>query len=262
MSCDDDMKVGTLSVDMKYVDKKQETTVGFSGEFGDFYFSKSSLPIEFLIEKTEEEEGNSVKELDDLVKISVYDQMVVSGDSELAESMKNDTILVKAVEIDKHTGKLIVHKDNNVLPGTYHFDVRLNNVSGSTVIKDALILKMNGHTMKYFSIDLGGKPEINYLGSEPNQIVFKVLKYNPETKVFDKLSTVDHLYLKRNHFEGNNHAFIKNDTPEGGEVWDVKFPITFDGGFYDIVDGGYVYKGQAEIDFGLPGNYEVKIFVK
>lgn len=262
LGCEDDLKVGTLSVDMKYFDKKQETTVGFSGKFGDFYFSKSSLPIEFSIENIYEENGGSIAELSELVKISVYDQAVVSGDSELALSMKSDTVDVKTVDIDKFTGELIVHKNSNVLPGVYHFDIRIKNVSGEKVLKDAIVLEMSGFTMYSFSTDLGGKPEINYLGSSPDQIVFKTYKYNAETKVFDQISTVDHLYLKREHFRGNNNSYIKEDTNEGGEVWQVEFPVTFDGNFYDIETNGFADKGWADIDFGQPGNYEVKVFVK
>ncbi len=261
-ACEEDLKVGTLSVDMKYFDKKQETTVGFSGEFGSFYFSKSSLPIEFSIVNVVEENGGSIKELTDNVRISIYDQVVVNGDSDLAKEMKNDSIDVPAVEVDKFTGELVVHKNNKVLPGTYHFDIGLNNVSGYKVLEDALILKMNAYTMPWFSTDLGGKPEINYLGASPEQIVFKVFKYNTETKVFDMLSTIDHFFIQRSDFEGNNNSFIKDDTHDMGETWQVKFPVSFDGDFYDLVDGSYKNKGGAEIDFGQPGNYEVKIFVK
>ncbi len=260
--CQEDIKVGTLSVDMKYFDKKQETTVGFSGEFGSFYFSKSSLPIEFSIENVTEEGGGSIKELSDMVRISIYDQIVVSGDSDAAKEMKNDSIDVPAVEIDKYTGELIVHNNNKVLPGTYHFNVGLSNVSGFKVLEDALILKMNAFTMPWFSTDLGGKPEINYLGASPEQIVFKIYRYNIETKVFDMLSTVDHFFIKRSDFEGNDHSYILEDTHHAGETWQVQFPISFDGSFYDIEDGSYKDKGGAEIDFGQPGNYEVKIFVK
>jgi len=262
VGCQDDVKVGTLSVDMKYFDKKQETTVGFSGKFGDFYFSKSSLPIEFYIEAIYEENGGSIDELNEMVKISVYDQAVVNGDSELALSMKSDTVELKTVDIDKFTGELIVHKNSNVLPGIYHFDIRIKNVSGEKVLDDAIILQMAGVTMHSFSTDLGGKPDITYTGTSPNQIVFKTYKYNVETKVFDQISTVDHLYLKRPHWEGNDNSYIKEDTHENGEVWRVDYPITFDGNFYDIAADGYVDKGWAEIDFGQPGSYEVKVFVK
>jgi hypothetical protein len=262
VGCQDDLKVGTLSVDMKYFDKRQKTTVGFSGKFGDFYFSKSSLPIEFYIENIYEENSGSIEELSEMVKISVYDQAVVNGDSRLALSMKSDTLDVKTVDIDKFTGKLIVHKNSKVLPGTYHFDIRIKNVSGEKVLEDAIVLQMAGFTMQSFSTELGGKPDITYKGASPNQIVFKTYKYNVETKVFDQISTVDHLYLKRAHFEGNNNSYIKDDTHEGGEVWQVEYPITFDGNFYDIEANGYVNKGSAIIDFGQPGSYEVKVFVK
>lgn len=262
VGCQDDLKVGTLSVDMKYFDKRQETTVGFSGRFGEFYFSKSSLPIEFYIEGVYEEDGGSVEELSEMVKISVYDQAVVNGDSELALGMKSDTVEVKTVDIDKFTGQLIVHKNSNVPPGTYHFDIRIKNVSGEKVLDDAIVLKLAGFTMHSFSTDLGGKPDIAYIGASPDEIVFKTYKYNVETKVFDQISTVDHLYLKRPHFEGNNNSYIKEDTHENGEIWRVEYPITFDGNFYDIDGVSYVDKGWAEIDFGQPGKYEVKVFVK
>lgn len=262
MGCDDDLKVGTLSVDMKYFDKVQATTVGFSGKYGNFFFSKSSLPIEFYIEAIYEENGGSISELSEMVKISVYDQAVVNGDSDLALSMKSDTVEVKTVDIDKYTGELIVHKNSNVLPGIYHFDIRIKNVSGEKVLTDALVLEMSGVTMHTFSTDLGAKPVITYKGESPKQIVFKTYKLNPETKAFDPISTVDHLYLKRDDFEGNDNSYISEDTHDGGEVWNIDFPITFDGDFYDIQGESYVSKGWAEIDFGQPGNYEVEIFVK
>lgn len=259
--CEKDIKVGTLSVDMKYFDKKQETTVGYSGTFGNFYFSKSSLPIGFEVERVWEEDGGSIAELSELIKISVYDQAVVTGDSELAEAMKKDTVEVAAVEIDKFTGKLIVHENNNVLPGTYHFDIRLTNVSGTELLEDALILKMNAYTMNSFSTYLGGSPEITFLGDSPNQLVFKMYQYNSETQLFDKISTVDHLYIKREAFR-NNSSYINDDTEEGGEIWDVKYPLTFDGDIYNIVDGEYVQEGWLDMDLGQSGNYEIKIFIK
>jgi len=262
IGCEMDLKVGTLSVDMKYYDKKQETTVGLSGVFGDFYFSKSSLPIQFEIVKIYEENGGSIAELSDLVTISVYDQKVVNGDSDLAKEMKSDSVQTEAVQINKFTGELVVHKNNKVLPGTYHFDIRLTNVSGTKLIEDALILKMNGFSMSSFSTDFGGKPEINYLGTTPEQIVFKLFKYNAETKLFDKMSTVDHLYIKRSAFVGNDDSYIQSDQDDEGEIWKLKFPISFNGDFYDLVDNSYVNAGWANIDFGQPGNYEVKLFMK
>ena len=259
--CEKDIKVGTLSVDMKYFDKKQETTVGYSGEFGSFYFSKSSLPIGFEVERVWEEDGGSIAELSELVKISAYDQAVVTGDSELAEAMKTDTVEVPAVIIDKFTGKLIVHENNEVLPGTYHFDIRLTNVSGTKLLEDAIILKMNAFSLNSFSTYLGKSPEVTYLGASPNQMVFKMYKYNGDTYLFDKISTVDHLYLKREAFK-NRSSYINEDTDEGGEIWDVEYPITFDGDIYNIIDGEYVQEGWLDMDLGQPGNYEIKIFIK
>lgn len=262
IGCREDIKVGTLSVDMKYFDKKQETTVGFSGKFGSFYFSKSSLPIEFSIERIYEENSGPIDELNKLVKISRYNQEVVSGDSPLALSMKSDTVEVKTVDIDKFTGELILQKNTKVPPGTYHFDIKLKNVSGEKVLENAIILNISGFTMHNFSTDFAAKPDISYIGASPEQILFKTYKYNSATKAYDEISTVDHLFIKRESFRGNASSYIKEDTHEVGEVWQVVFPITFNGNFYDIGIDSYLNKGSAHIDFGQPGNYEVKIFVK
>lgn len=262
ISCKENIKQGTLSVDMKYFDKKQEITVGFEGTMGDFFFSKSSLPVEFIVDKVYEENGGSVAELNEMLEVEEYKTAVSTNDSDEARNAKKVKVKRPALELEKYTGKLIVRKGNNILPGTYHFDVRLKNVSGEKLIKDALILKVNAFELTDLSSALGGKPEITYLGDSPEQVVFKVYKYNSESKKFEQISTKEHLYISKDAFEYTDEAYLLSDSDVDGEKWKVKFPAIFYANFKDIDGENFTNYGWAKIYFGRKGSYEVKVFVK
>lgn len=248
VSCDQDIQVGNLAVDMKYKDQKQSVVTGLDARVGEFVFSKSSLPLTFEIEGVFEEDGASTAELSEIIKVPIFTEAVSSDDSEEMRVQKRDTVLLPAVEIEKHTGVFVVHGGNNIKEGKYHFNVKVTNVSGNVVLNDVFILEVLPHYLFSFS-NFGGTPTIVRVADTPHQIVFKA--YNAQTNEAIPAENFHFMDGRENGFKG----IFAGDTSEG-ELWNVAFPVKPADTQLDI-EGQRMYMDFA---LGIPGKYEIKLY--
>ena len=216
-SCQEADTEGTLSVDIKYLDKKQTIVTGLGDELGEFLTSKSSLPIRFEIVNVVSENGNSTEALFEEVKVPIIKQELNGNESAEALALKTDTVLLPAVSIEEFTGRLKVRERNNLISDKYHFDIKVSNVSGSTILEDALILEVKDFDIISFSEFESGVPVIERVADTPNQILFTAFD---ETGAPIPAESIDFVTDRASGFKG---IFV-DDTPEG-ELHNVSFPV-------------------------------------
>ena len=246
--CEESETEGTLSVDIKYKDKKQTIVTGLGNALGEFLTSKSSLPIRFEIENVVSENGTNTETLFELVKAPIIIQALNGDETPTALKLKSDTVMMPSVSIEEFTGKLIVREGNNLLADKYHFDVRVTNVSGSLVLEDALILEVKDFDVLDFNNFITGVPVIERLGDTPHQILFTAFNENAE---IIPAESIDFIGERDAGFRG---IFV-DDTADG-ELWNVNFPVK--------PASTYVYLNDEQrfINFALgkPGNYKITFY--
>ncbi len=246
-ACEQDDTSGTLSVDIKYLDKKQTTVTGLGGLFGEFLPSKSSLPIKFEIINVVAENGSSTEAVFEEVDVPTFIKKVTGQETPAELALKVDTVKLPAVSIEEFTGQLNVREGNRLLADKYHFDIKVSNVSGSAILKDALILEVKDFEIFGFSDFQGGAPVIERIGDSPDQILFTAF----DEGVVIPADEIDFVAQRKRGFKG---IFV-DDMPEG-ELWSVSFPVLRSNTFV------YLKGEQREIDFALgkPGNYKITFF--
>lgn len=247
-SCEEDVTVGNLAVDMKYKDQKQTVVTGLSSRVGEFQFSKSSLPLTFEIIGVVEKDGGSIAEITEEVKVPIYTQAVTLVESEDIKASKRDTVLLPAVQVEEHTGDFIIHGGNNIKEGIYTFDLKITNVSGDVDLTEAFILEVLPFTVFEFN-NFGGTPTIERVGDSPHQIIFKAYDVAADTVIM-----ADEFHLMTSREDGFVGVFA-GDT-EQGEEWDVQFPVL-------PASTTVTFEGKvARINFalGVPGKYVIKLY--
>lgn len=248
LGCEESDTQGTLSVDIKYKDKKQTIVTSLGDELGEFLTSKSSLPIKFEIESVTSENGSSTDALFELIEVPIYTQTITGNESEEALALKTKIANLPAVSVGEFTGKLIIREGNNIAADKYHFNIKVTNVSGSAILDDALILEVKDFDIIGFSDFQTGVPVIERVGDSPNQILFTALD---ENGVVIPATAIDFVAERAKGFKG---IFV-DDTAEG-ELWNVDFPVR--------PADTYVYLNEDEryINFALgkPGSYKVTFY--
>lgn len=248
-SCEEDITVGNLAVDMKYKDKKQTAVTGISARVGEFQFSKSSLPLTFEIVSVVEENGGSTAEIFESIKVAIYTDAVSQLESDEIKASKQDTVMLPAVEVETHTGDFIIHSGNNIQEGTYVFDMKVTNVSGEVILSEAFVLEILPYTVFWFN-NFGGTPTIERISDSPNQILFKAYDVaNNNTEI--TADKYDFMTDRESGFEG----IFAGDTDQG-ELWDVQFPV------WPASTKVNINGKTANMNFalGVPGNYVIKLY--
>ncbi len=248
ISCEQSGTEGTLSVDIKYKDKKQTIVTGLGDKLGDFLTSKSSLPIKFEIDNVVSENGTPTDALFEMIKTPVVIHKLNGNETPAALALKTDTVMLPAVSIEEFTGKLLVLEGNHLISDTYHFDVKVTNVSGSMVLEDALILEVKDFNVLDFSDFQTGAPVIERVGETPHQILFKA--YNEDMQEIPS-DSIDFIGERASGFRG---IFV-DDTPEG-ELWNVDFPVR-PASTYVYLNGDQRFVNFA---LGKPGNYKITFY--
>ena len=246
--CEESDTQGTLSVDIKYEDKKQTIVTSLGDEMGVFLTSKSSLPIKFEIESVTAENGSSTDALFELIEVPIYIQKITGEESAEALALKTKIANLPAVSVGEFTGKLIVREGNNIAADNYHFNIKVTNVSGSAILDDALILEVKDFDIIGFSGFQSGVPVIERVGDSPNQIVFTAYDENAEVIPAD---AIDFVTDRADGFKG---IFV-DDLAEG-EVWKVDFPVRPSNTSVSL-------NGETRsINFALgkPGSYKVTFY--
>ena len=248
-SCEEDITVGNLAVDMKYTDQKQSVVTGIAERVGEFQFSKSSLPLTFEIINVVELNGGSTAEVFEELKVAVYSDAITNIESDEFKESKLDTVILPAVEIEKHTGQFIVHAGNNLKNGSYLFDVKITNVSGELILKEAIILEVLPHNVFDFE-NFGGTPEIERVGDTPHQILFKIHDLANDGALIPG-NKIHCLTSRETGFKG----IFAGDSDEG-ERWDVEFPLLKTSSVINM-DGR---NATLEFALGVPGNYVITLY--
>ncbi len=247
IGCDQSDTEGTLSVDIKYKDKKQTIVTGLGDELGEFLPSKSSLPIRFEIVGVRAENGSSTAALEEMVEVPVYSSEITGNETPEALALKTNIVLLPAVSISEYTGELVVREGNAILADKYHFDIKVTNVSGSAILEDALILEVKDFDVLSFSDFQGGAPVIEKVADSPNQILFTAF----EEGVQIPSDSIDFVAERARGFKG---IFV-DDTAEG-ELWKVDFPVRPADTYV------YLHGDQRYINFALgrPGSYKITFY--
>ncbi|MEQ9289070.1 MAG: DUF5007 domain-containing protein [Cyclobacteriaceae bacterium] len=246
--CEDSVTEGTLSVDIKYKDKKQTIVTSLGDELGEFLTSKSSLPIKFEIAGVAAENGSSTEPLFAMIEVPIFTQEVTGNETSEALALKTKRVSMPAVSIGEYTGKLIVREGNSIAADKYHFDIKVTNVSGSAILDDALILEVKDFDIIGFSDFQSGVPVIERIADSPNQILFTA--YDEDAAVIPAES-IDFVARRDRGFKG---IFV--DDTNNGELWQVDFPVR--------PADTYVYLNEDEryINFALgkPGSYKITFY--
>lgn len=247
-SCEEDVTIGNLAVDMKYKDQKQTVVTGLSARVGEFQFSKSSLPLTFEIIGMSEKNGGSIAELTEQIKVPIYTQGVTQVESEEIRASKRDTVMLPAVEVEKNTGDFIIHGGNHIKEGSYSFDLKITNISGEAILNEGFILEVLPHAI-FSSSNFGGSPTIEKVADSPNQIVFKAFDVAADTVI-----TADKFHFMTSREDGFVGVFA-GDTSEG-EVWNVQFPLLPSNTIVSFAEK------EARINFalGVQGKYVIKLY--
>lgn len=247
LACEQDDSSGTLSVDIKYLDKKQTTVTGLGDRLGTFLPSKSSLPIKFEIVNVTAENGSSTESIFELIDVPIFTRSINGNETPAELALKIDTVKQSAVGIEEFTGVLNVREGNQIIADKYHFDIKVSNVSGSAILKDALILEVKDFEIFGFSDFQGGAPVIERIADSPNQILFTAF----DEGIVIPSDSIDFVAQRARGFEG---VFV-DDMPDG-ELWSVNFPVRRSDTFV------YLKGDQRYIDFALgkPGSYKITFF--
>lgn len=259
MGCTEVPSLGSIAPDVRYKNRKQYAISGMEQNIGDFLSSSSTLPLNFEIVNVWETNGREVTSFNEDIPVISYNASVVGGESEDELRLKTDTVMKPAVSLNPFTGKLEILEGNRIPAGEYHFDIRVSNTSGSTLLQDAIVVEFKEYEMTSWSTGMAKAPEIERVADAPNQILF-VAHLNGVPLPGDRID------FTTNRASGFKGTFV-NDTPEG-EIWKASFPVKSADTYcsWQIIDevGGvtstsYVTENMNFV-LGRPGSYVIKIF--
>ncbi|HRO46840.1 DUF5007 domain-containing protein [Agriterribacter sp.] len=250
---------GSIAPDINYKNRKQYAISGLGQNIGDFNASTSTLPLKFEIVNIREPNGKTVAALNNELPVIRYKEAIVGNESTEELLLKSDTVMVPAVSINEHTGKLEILEGNLIPAGEYHFDIQVSNLSGSKLLTDALVVEFKEFDVTEWSSGMAKQPEIERVGDAPNQIRF--VGY-----LDDQPLSGDFIDFTKNRSAGFKGTFV-NDTDDG-EIWSVKFPVKESDTYctWKIVE---MVNGVEEVSYesfnfkfviGLPGSYVVRLY--
>jgi Domain of unknown function (DUF5007) len=250
---------GSIAADIGYKNTKQYALSGMSESIGTFEGSSSTLPLTFEIAGVREASGQDVSALQELISVIQYKEPIDGNESEEELKMKTDTVQLPALSINKYTGVIETQEGNKIPAGEYHFDIKVANSSGSSLLKDALIVVFQGHQVVSYSSGMAKAPEIERVADSPNQILF-VGYLNGIALPGDRID------FTVNRTKGFKGTFV-NDT-ENGEIWNVKFPVNSSDTYCTwktvaTVDGVEKVSYKSEnfnFVLGLSGSYIIRLY--
>ncbi|NGM64111.1 DUF5007 domain-containing protein [Sphingobacterium sp. SGR-19] len=259
LGCAEVPGLGSIAPDVRYKNRKQYAISGMEQNIGDFLPSTSSLPLNFEIVEIRESSGKDVSAFKEEIPVVYFKTPIVGGETEEELRLKSDTVSRPAVSLNPFTGKVEILEGNNIPAGEYHFDINVSNTSGTTLLKDAIIIEFREHEVISWSSGMAKAPEIERIADAPNQILF--------------VGHLDGMPIPGNRIDfttdrasGFKGSFV-NDTPEG-EIWKVNFPVKSAQTYcsWQILDdadetGSFSYVTE-NLDFvlGRPGSYVIRLF--
>lgn len=250
---------GSIAPDINYKNRKQNAISGLQQNIGDFQASTSTLPLFFEIINIRELNAKDASALTAEVPVVRYKEALVGNESPEELLLKSDTVMVPAVSINKNTGTLEIQEGNRIPAGEYHFDIQVSNQSGSTLLKDALVLEFKEFEVKSWSSDMAKQPEIERVADSPNQIRF--VGY-----MNDQPLPGDFIDFTKDRSYGFKGKFVNDG--EDGEVWSVNFPVKEANTYctWKIVN---MVNGEEQVSYeshnfnfvlGLPGSYVIRLY--
>lgn len=250
---------GSIAPDINYKNRKQNAISGLQQNIGDFQASTSTLPLNFEIMEIRELNGKTVSALTEEIPVVRFNQAVVGNESPEELLLKSDTVMIPAVSINKNTGRLEIQEGNQIPAGEYHFDIQVSNQSGSTLLKDALVLEFKEFDVKSWSSGMAKQPEIERVADSPNQIRF--VGY-----LNDQPLGGDFIDFTKDRSAGFKGKFV-NDGSDG-EIWSVNFPVK-ESDTYCTWKMVNIVNGVEEVSYesfnfnfvlGLPGSYVIRLY--
>jgi len=250
---------GSIAPDVIYKNRKQFAISGLQQNIGEFQSSTSTLPLKFEIMEIREPGGKPISALSEEIAVIRYKEAIDGNETPEELALKSDTVMVPAMAINENTGVLEIQEGNKIPGGEYHFDIKVSNQSGSTVLTDALVVEFKEQDILSWSPGMAKAPEIVRIGDSPNQIRF-VAYLN------DQPLPGEDIDFTKDRAAGFKGTFV--DDADNGEIWNVKFPvkpadtyatwkITTDvGGVPTVTYESYNFN----FVIGLPGSYEVRLY--
>lgn len=257
--CTEVPSLGSIAPDVRYKNRKQYAISGMQQNIGDFLSSTSTLPLNFEIVNIRETNGKDVAAFDEQIPVLEFKSPIVGGETEEELRLKTDTVMKPAVSVNPFTGNIEILEGNNIPAGEYHFDINVSNTSGTTFLKDAIIVEFKEYELVSSSDGMVKPPEIERVADAPNQILF-----------IGHLDGVplhgDRIDFTTNRASGFKGTFV-NDTPEG-EIWHVNFPVKSADTYcaWQIqkeTDGATVTSYLTEnfnFILGRPGSYVIRLY--
>ena len=250
---------GSIAPDINYKNRKQYAISGLQLNIGSFQASSSTLPLKFEIMEIREPGGKPVSALTDEIPVISYKEAIVGNESAAELALKTDTVMVPAVRINEYTGVLEIQEGNKIPAGEYHFDIQVSNQSGSTLLKDALVVEFKEWDVLSWSPGMAKQPEIERVGDSPNQIRFVAYRD-------DQALPGDYIDFTKDRAAGFKGTFV--DDTDDGEIWSVNFPVkeadTFATWKKITEVGGVEQVSYESYDFnfviGIPGSYVVRLY--
>ncbi|MCO5240975.1 MAG: DUF5007 domain-containing protein [Chitinophagaceae bacterium] len=250
---------GSIAPDINYKNRKQYAISGLEQNIGDFQSSTSTLPLKFEIMQIRELNGKTVSALSDQLPVVRYNAAIVGNETPAELLMKSDTVMVPAVQINEHTGRLEILEGNLIPAGEYHFDIQVSNQSGSKLLTDALVVEFKEFDVTEWSQGMAKQPEIERVGDSPHQIRF--VGYRG-----DQPLSGDFIDFTKDRALGFKGTFV-NDTDDG-EIWSVNFPVKQADTYctwkmVNVVDGvEQVSYESYNFNFvlGIPGSYVIRLY--
>ncbi|WP_196939014.1 DUF5007 domain-containing protein [Sphingobacterium pedocola] len=259
IGCTEVPGLGSIAPDVRYKNRKQYAISGMEQNIGDFLSSSSTLPLNFEVVNVWETNGHETTSFNEEIPVVTYKAPIVGGESEEELRLKTDTVMKPAVSLNPFTGKVEILEGNRIPAGEYHFDIRVSNSSGSTLLQDAVVVEFKEYEVARWSTGMTKAPEIERVADAPNQIRF-VAHLNGMPLPGDRID------FTTNRASGFKGTFV-NDTPEG-EIWKVNFPVKSAETYcsWQIIEevGGmvnttYVTENMNFV-LGRPGSYVIKLF--
>ncbi|TKG89631.1 hypothetical protein EYV94_25390 [Puteibacter caeruleilacunae] len=214
-ACEDPDQIGNLDKSIRYIPSDYIVTSGaqnqvpdFTGgspRYGKFEWGVSSVPLTFKIEAVRWYAKNEIgaivesskienpKEFTEMIKVNKYKTPVSSSATDVEKDLAFEEVDAAAVEIDAHRGFLTIHEGNKLEVGKYVVDVRVSNVAGERVIKDALTLDVSGwNLIDWTGNSALGKPVLVHENNETNVVRIEFTE-NDTALPIDQVSLVGNL---------------------------------------------------------------------